>query len=193
MITLIDNYDSFTYNLVQYLGQCKAEITVIRNDAASVDDILNSAPNGIVISPGPGHPRDAGLSLSLLQRIIADEIEIPVLGVCLGHQCIAQACSVEISHAPTPVHGKTSRISHNSDSVFKGLPSPLEVTRYHSLLAARDHVNDQLVITAKTEDDDLIMGMCHSTLPIHGVQFHPESIATQNGMDMIQNFIEITK
>lgn len=187
MIILIDNYDSFTWNLVQYLGDLGAEVDVHRNDAITPDDVLHKKPSHIVISPGPSDPDHAGICLDLIKK----NVSIPLLGVCLGHQSIGQAFGGKIIRAPEPVHGKTSRITHNNTSVFKDLPNNLEVTRYHSLVIERDTLPDVLQITSKT-DDNLIMGIQHKTLPFHGVQFHPESIVTQHGHDLLKNFLETT-
>ncbi len=190
MITLIDNYDSFTYNLVQYLGDLGAQTRVYRNDKISVDDVIKEKPSGIVISPGPSDPDSAGICLELVSAVA--ETEIPLLGVCLGHQSIAQAFGGKVIRAPEPLHGKTSDIVHNNKSVFAGLPCPLKVTRYHSLIAEAETLPSCLEATAHTEDN-IIMGLVHKTKPIHGVQFHPESIATQQGHDLLKNFVEQTK
>lgn len=190
MITLIDNYDSFTYNLVQYLGDLGAQTRVYRNNKVSVQDVINEKPSAIVISPGPSDPDSAGICLELVTASV--EAEIPLFGVCLGHQSIAQAFGGKVIRAPAPLHGKTSVITHNGKSVFAGLPSPLTVTRYHSLIAEAETLPECLDVTAQT-DDGIIMGLAHKTKPIHGVQFHPESIATQYGHDLLKNFVEQTK
>ncbi len=187
MIVLIDNYDSFTYNLVQYFGDLGLEIAVHRNDKISVEQIVDMKPQGVVISPGPSDPDHAGICLEMV-TVAANE-NIPLLGVCLGHQCIGQAMGGKIIKT-SPMHGKTSEIVHIGRSVFKGLPSPLEVTRYHSLIIERDTCPSELEITAQTSDG-IIMGVKHETKPIHGVQFHPESIATSNGLAMLKNFTEL--
>ena len=187
MITLIDNYDSFTYNLVQYLGDLGVETTVYRNDKVSVDQIMNENPKGLMISPGPSDPDHAGICLDLVQT--AADTKTPLLGVCLGHQTIGQAFGGKIVKT-TPLHGKVSNITHDAKSVFESLPTPLKVTRYHSLIIARETMPDDLEITAETEDG-IIMGVQHKTLPIHGVQFHPESIETDHGHTMLKNFINI--
>lgn len=190
MITLIDNYDSFTYNLVQYLGDLGAQTTVYRNDAKTVEEIINEKPNGIVISPGPAYPIDAGICIDLIKAVA--ETEIPLFGVCLGHQSVAEAFGGKIIRAPKPLHGKTSKITHTNKTIFTGIPSPFTVTRYHSLIAEKETLPDCLEITAHT-DDKIIMGLSHKTKPIHGVQFHPESIATEHGHELIKNFLDMTK
>jgi anthranilate synthase component 2 len=185
MIILIDNYDSFTFNLYQYLGDLGASVEVHRNDKISVGEVLAKKPEAIVISPGPSDPDHAGLCLDLLK----ENKTIPLLGVCLGMQAMGQAFGGCVVRAPAPMHGKISSITHNNTSVFKGLPSPLEVARYHSLVVERHTLPDTLQITAQT-NDNLIMGLQHKTLPIHGVQFHPESIVTQHGHAMLKNFLD---
>lgn len=191
MLVMIDNYDSFTYNLVQYFGQAGHTPRVIRNDEYEVDGVLDLRPSAIIISPGPGHPDAAGVCVPLLCHMITHVVTIPVFGVCLGHQAIAHAMGGSVIHAPCPVHGKTSAITHDGASVFKHIPSPVEVTRYHSLTVDPGNLPVDLEISAQT--DGLIMGMAHKTLPIHSVQFHPESIATKHGFQMIENFIEIAQ
>lgn len=186
MIVLIDNYDSFTYNLVQYLGDMNIETQVHRNDKISVNEVLEKNPRGIVISPGPSDPDHAGICLDLIKA--AADKNIPLLGVCLGHQAIGQAFGGKIVRTK-PMHGKTSHITHSNESVFKGTPTPLEVTRYHSLIIERETAPADLKITAET-DDGIIMGVAHRFKPIHGVQFHPESIATAHGHTMLRNFVE---
>jgi anthranilate synthase component 2 len=185
MIVLIDNYDSFTYNLVQYLGDLGAETRVHRNNKISVADVLKSKPDGIVISPGPSDPDHAGICLDLI-KAAADE-EIPLFGVCLGHQAIGQAFGGKIVKTK-PMHGKMSAVIHQNKSVFEGTPSPIEVTRYHSLIIERETMPSDLQVTAETQDG-IIMGVMHKTKPIHGVQFHPESIATDHGHAMLKNFV----
>lgn len=187
MILLIDNYDSFTYNLVQYLGDLGAKTRVIRNDKITVEDALALKPKAVVISPGPSDPDHAGICLGLI-RACADR-DLPLLGVCLGHQAIGQVFGGKVVRAPEPLHGKISSITHNGESVFKNLPSPLDVARYHSLIVERGTLSNELAITAETADG-LIMGLQHKTKPIHGVQFHPESIATSNGHAMLENFLK---
>lgn len=187
MIILIDNYDSFTYNLVQFLGDLGAETTVYRNDKIAVDEVFDKKPKGLLISPGPSDPDHAGICLELVER--AANENMPLFGVCLGHQTIGQVFGGKVVKSK-PFHGKTSEITHTDKSVFKGLPSPLEITRYHSLIVERENLPADLEITAETEDG-VIMGLQHKTAPIHGVQFHPESIATQQGHGMLQNFLDL--
>lgn len=186
MLVMIDNYDSFTYNLVQYFGDLGQHCHVIRNDAMSMDDLLALKPKGIIISPGPSDPDRSGLSILSVQA--AANHGIPLLGVCLGHQCIGQSFGGKVIRAPVPVHGKTDTITHSGQTVFEGIPSPYTVTRYHSLVVEKSSLPDMLDITAET-DDGLIMGLSHKTLPIHGIQFHPESIATEHGHKLLGNFI----
>lgn len=189
MILLIDNYDSFTYNLVQYLGDLGAEVEVHRNDKITVQDAIAAKPSGIVISPGPSDPDHAGICLPLIHA--AAEREIPLFGVCLGLQAMGQAMGGRVVRAPAPLHGKISPVRHGGASVFAGLPSPFNATRYHSLIVERDTLPEELEITAETEDG-LIMGLAHKTKPLHSVQFHPESIATEHGHEMIRNFLKLT-
>mgnify|MGYP002402676390 FL=1 len=186
---VIDNYDSFTYNLVHFLGELGADITVRRNDKITLDEIAAMAPEAIVLSPGPCTPNEAGICLALIERFKA---EIPTLGVCLGHQAIGQALGGEVVRAPHLVHGKTSRISHTGKGIFRGLNAGFEATRYHSLIVRRDSLPEALEVTATTEDG-LIMGMQHRSLPVHGVQFHPESIASENGHALLQNFLNLAR
>ena len=188
MFLLIDNYDSFTYNLVHFLGELGIEVEVRRNDVVSVDEALALKPEAIVISPGPGVPERAGICLDLVAR--AGEQQLPVLGVCLGHQVIGQAFGGKIIRAPEPMHGKVDDIRHNGTDVFQGLPNPLVATRYHSLVVETQTLPDDLAVTAQTADG-LIMGLAHKELPVHGVQFHPESIATVAGHNLLANFIEL--
>ncbi len=189
MILMIDNYDSFTYNLVQYLGELGAEVRTVRNDALSVDEIEADAPDGIVISPGPCTPNEAGISVELVQRLGR---HVPVLGVCLGHQCIGQAFGAEVIRARRIMHGKTSMISHADRGVFRGLPNPFEATRYHSLVVGEDSIPDCLEVTAWTEFEGQreVMGLRHRQWPVEGVQFHPESILTPDGHDLLRNFLD---
>jgi anthranilate synthase component 2 len=186
---VIDNYDSFTYNLVHFLGELGAEITVHRNDKISLDEISDMAPEAIVLSPGPCTPNEAGVCLGLIERF---RTQTPILGVCLGHQAIGQAMGGDVIRAPYLVHGKTSKIHHTGKGLFRGLNSGFEATRYHSLIVKQDTLPDMLEITATT-DDGLIMGMQHKTLPVHGVQFHPESIASENGHALLQNFLNLAR
>ncbi len=187
MITLIDNYDSFTYNLVQYLGDLDVPVQVYRNDEKSAQAVIDENPSGILLSPGPSDPDHAGICLEVIA--LAAVSKTPLFGVCLGHQSIAQAFGGKVIRAPEPLHGKTSNIVHEGKAVFSGIPSPFAVTRYHSLIAERESLPDCLEITAET-DDGIIMGLSHKELQIHGVQFHPESIATDHGHDLLRNFVE---
>jgi anthranilate synthase component 2 len=190
MLLMIDNYDSFTYNLVQYLGELGEDVHVVRNDALNVEEIRKLAPTRIVISPGPGTPDQAGVSLELIAKLGG---QIPVLGVCLGHQSIGQVFGGHVVRAQRIMHGKTSLIHHNGKGVFAGLPNPFQATRYHSLLVEKSTFPQSLEITAWTQDAhgnvDEIMGLRHRTLAIEGVQFHPESILTQHGHDLLRNFV----
>ncbi len=186
MLLMIDNYDSFTYNLVQYFAELGADVVVYRNDEIGVDQIAEMNPDQIVVSPGPCTPTEAGVSVAAIQRFAG---KIPILGVCLGHQSIGQAFGGKIIHAKQLMHGKTSLIHHHGTSVFTGLPSPFTATRYHSLVIERETLPDCLEITAWTDDGE-IMGVRHKTLAVHGVQFHPESILTEHGHAMLKNFLE---
>ena len=186
MILVIDNYDSFTYNLVQYLGELGANLVVYRNDQISLEEIADMAPEKIVISPGPCTPNEAGISVALVQHFAE---KIPILGVCLGHQSIGQAFGGKIVGAPTIMHGKVSEIHHAGESIFQGLPEPFIATRYHSLIVERDSLPDCLEITAET-DDGVIMGLRHRYMAVDGVQFHPESILTGEGKNLLQNFLD---
>lgn len=186
MIVLIDNYDSFTYNLVHYLGELGSEAVVHRNDQISVAEVLDLKPEGLVISPGPSDPDHAGICLELVKA--AYDNDLPLLGVCLGHQTIGQAFGGHVVQT-TPMHGKLSNITHNNKGPFKDIPSPFEVTRYHSLVVKRETLPEELEITAETEGG-IIMGLSHKSKPIHGLQFHPESIATEHGHKLIRNFLE---
>ncbi len=186
MLLMIDNYDSFTYNLVQYFAELGAEVVVHRNDEITLEQIASMQPQYIVVSPGPCTPTEAGVSVPLIQRFAGS---IPILGVCLGHQSIGQAFGGRIVHARQLMHGKTSPILHKDSSVFRGLPSPFTATRYHSLVIERESMPDCLEITAWTEDGE-IMGVRHKTLAIDGVQFHPESILTEHGHAMLKNFLD---
>jgi anthranilate synthase/aminodeoxychorismate synthase-like glutamine amidotransferase len=185
MLLVIDNYDSFTYNLVQYFGELGAEMKVIRNDAMSIDEIRGLAPEKICISPGPCTPNEAGISCDVIREFGKTT---PILGVCLGHQSIGQVFGGEVVRADKLMHGKTSPVFHQGKSVFKGLSSPFTATRYHSLIVKRETLPDCLEITAETKNGT-IMGLMHKELPIHGVQFHPESILTEDGMTMLENFL----
>jgi anthranilate synthase component 2 len=185
-ILVLDNYDSFVFNLVQYLGEMGAEPIVYRSDALSIEQIDDLAPDGILISPGPGRPEDAGLSNEVIIRLGG---KIPIFGVCLGHQCIGQVYGGDVVRAPQIMHGKTSLISHSGLGVFAGLPDPFEATRYHSLVVERSSIPDVLEITAQTEDG-LVMGLRHREFDVEGVQFHPESILTVGGHQLVGNFLE---
>lgn len=184
-ILVIDNFDSFVYILVQYLGELGAEPIVVRNNARSVDELLDMEPAGVLVSPGPGTPDDAGCSLEAIERFAGI---IPVFGVCLGHQAIGQVYGGDVVRAPHLMHGKTSIVRHHDSGVFAGLPNPLEATRYHSLIVQRDTIGSDLEITAET-DDGLVMGLRHRTLDVEGVQFHPESVLTMGGKDLVANFL----
>lgn len=189
MILVIDNYDSFTYNLVHYLNELGADTLVYRNDAISVQDALGLKPEGVLLSPGPCTPNEAGICLPLLNGAPDD---LPILGVCLGHQSIGQALGGEVVRAKTIMHGKTSPIHHSGKGVFEGLPNPFTATRYHSLAIREDTLPAELEVTAWTDDGE-IMGVQHRTRPIYGVQFHPESIATEGGHDLLANFLRLAR
>ena len=190
-VVMIDNYDSFTYNLVQYFGELGANVTVVRNDQVTVDDIAALTPDKIVISPGPCTPKEAGISVAAIEKFAG---RIPILGVCLGHQSIGYAFGGNIIHAKSIMHGKTSPVYHKNEGVFKGLSNPFTATRYHSLVIEQATLPDCLEIIAWTQDEDgnidEIMGIRHKTLDIEGVQFHPESILTEHGHDLLRNFLE---
>ena len=194
MLLMIDNYDSFTYNLVQYFGELGQDVKVVRNDDLTVAQIAALKPDHIVISPGPCTPNEAGVSLEVLEKLAG---QVPILGVCLGHQSLGQAFGGEVVRARTIMHGKTSPIRHKGLGVFAGLPDPFEATRYHSLVVEKDSLPDCLEITAWTENPDgsidEIMGLRHKSLPVEGVQFHPESILTQHGHDMLRNFLQASR
>jgi anthranilate synthase component 2 len=186
VIIIIDNYDSFVYNLAQYAGQLGHECRVVRNNALTVDEVTRLNPSLILISPGPGGPQDAGISLDLIRD---RGHQVPILGVCLGHQCIAEAFGARVVRAAVPMHGKLSPVFHRGTGAFEGLPSPLEVTRYHSLTVDPASLPDELVVTAWTESGE-VMGVRHRDLPIEGVQFHPESLFTEKGLDMVANALK---
>lgn len=188
MILMLDNYDSFTYNLVQYLMMMDQEVQVIRNDEITVEEVVSLKPNAIVISPGPGRPEDAGITVDLIRRLSGT---LPILGVCLGHQAIAHAFEGKIIHAKSLMHGKTSMITNDGISIFEGLPNPFEAMRYHSLVVSKDHLPDSLIVTATSEDDE-IMGIRHKDHATEGIQFHPESIMTRVGKRLLRNFIRKT-
>ena len=185
MIVMIDNYDSFTYNLVQYLGELGAETRVFRNDETTADAIAAMAPSHIVISPGPCTPNEAGVTLPLIQRLAG---KVPILGVCLGHQAIGQAFGGKVVRAGKVMHGKVSQVSHDRKGVFANIPSPFTATRYHSLVVERSSLPECLAVTAESEDGE-IMGLRHRSLAVEGVQFHPEALLTEYGREMLQNFI----
>jgi anthranilate synthase component 2 len=188
-LLVIDNYDSFTYNLVHFLGELGADAVVKRNDKITLDEIATMAPDGIVLSPGPGTPDSAGICLAVIERFAPS---VPMLGVCLGHQAMGQAMGGDVIRAPQLMHGKTSKINHKGKGLFRGLNSGFEATRYHSLIVKPDTLPATLEVTAST-DDGLIMGLQHKSFPMHGVQFHPESIASENGHALLQNFINLTR
>jgi anthranilate synthase component 2 len=189
MILLIDNYDSFTFNLVHYLGGLGADVVVHRNDKIGVDEVMGTAPDAIVLSPGPCTPNEAGICLDLIERASAT---IPILGVCLGHQAIGQAFGGKVVRAPTPMHGKLTDVSHQGTGVFRGINGPFKATRYHSLAIDRVTIPSSLSVTAET-DDRVVMGLAHAQLPVHGVQFHPESIASEHGHLILKNFLDIAE
>jgi len=187
VILLLDNYDSFTYNLAQYLGELGCQVEVHRNDRISVEQIAQRTPERIVISPGPCTPQEAGICVELIQKLAG---KIPILGVCLGHQAIGAAFGGKIVRAPKLFHGKTSQIRHDGSGVFRGLPNPFTATRYHSLIVERKSLPAELQVTAET-DDDIIMGMQHRQYPLMGVQFHPESVLTESGKQLLKNFLSL--
>ena len=187
MVFVLDNYDSFTSNLVQYLGELGADVTVRRNDELTVDEIAAMKPERIVLSPGPGRPEDAGIMLDVIRQLGPTT---PIFGVCLGHQAIGAVFGGAVVRASAPMHGKTSAIEHNGRGVFTGLASPFDASRYHSLVVAEKDFPADLEVTARTQGDGVIMGLRHRTLPIHGVQFHPESILTGEGRRILRNFLE---
>jgi len=188
MVLVIDNYDSFTYNLVQYLGELGADLIVRRHDELSLEGLRALGPSRVVISPGPGRPENAGVSLDAIKMFGQ---EMPVLGVCLGHQAIGLAFGAEVVRAPRPIHGKTSTIEHAGLGVFAGVSPGFLAGRYHSLVVADDSIPDALEVTARTTDEGLVMGLRHRELPIHGVQFHPESVLTNEGRRILRNFLEM--
>ena len=187
MILVIDNYDSFTYNLVQYLGELGAEVRVMRNDAGTIDDVRTANPDRIVISPGPGRPEDAGITMAVIKHCGETT---PILGVCLGHQAIGAVFGGSVVRATVPMHGKTSTIEHDGLGVFADIPGPFVASRYHSLVVADAGLPGDLIVSARTQGDNIIMGLRHRRLPIHGVQFHPESILTGEGHHILRNFLE---
>jgi anthranilate synthase/aminodeoxychorismate synthase-like glutamine amidotransferase len=186
-VTVIDNYDSFTFNLVQYLGELGAQVRVHRNDRVTVDEVCAGAPDRLVLSPGPGRPEDAGITLRLIRELAAST---PILGVCLGHQAIGLAFGGQVVRAPRPLHGKTSRVDHDGRGVFAGLEPGFTAGRYHSLMVAPHGLPPDLAVTATAREDGVIMGLRHRALPVHGVQFHPESVLTGSGRRLLMNFLE---
>lgn len=188
MVLVIDNYDSFTYNLVQYLGELGATVVVRRNDEASIDQLRGLTPTRVVISPGPGRPEQAGVSLEVIKEFGP---RMPLLGVCLGHQAIGLAFGGNVVRAPQPIHGKTSTVEHNRQGVFAGVTASFQAGRYHSLVVDEKTLPEQLEVTARTKEDGLVMGLRHRTFPIHGVQFHPESVLTNEGRRILRNFLEM--
>jgi len=189
MILVIDNYDSFTYNLVQALGKKTQDILVKRNDEINISEIAEMAPRGIVLSPGPGRPQDAGITVEVIKRFGPT---IPILGVCLGHQAIGHAFGAKIVHAPVLMHGRTSEITHSCETILRSIPNPLKVGRYHSLVISSENFPEDLNISARTSDG-IIMGITHRKYPIEGIQFHPESILTQSGEQILNNWLEVYK
>ena len=187
MVFVLDNYDSFTYNLVQYLGELGASVCVKRNDEVSVDEIISAGPTSIVISPGPGRPEDAGVTMDVIRRLGSTT---PILGVCLGHQAIGAVFGGAVIRAAVPMHGKTSTIEHDGKGVFAGITEPFVASRYHSLVVAEKGLPEELEVSARTKEDGTIMGLRHRSWPVHGVQFHPESILTGEGRRILRNFIE---
>jgi anthranilate synthase component 2 len=187
MVILIDNYDSFTFNLVHYLGGLGADVVVHRNDKVAVKDVLAAEPDAIVLSPGPCTPNEAGICLDLIGQAAAS---VPILGVCLGHQAIGQSFGGNVVRAPSPVHGKLADVHHQSDGLFRGINGSFKATRYHSLVVDRPTMPTELAVTAET-GDKLVMGLAHKTLPVHGVQFHPESIASEHGHLILKNFLDL--
>jgi len=188
MVLVIDNYDSFTYNLVQYLGELGARVVVRRNNETSLDEIRTLRPDHIVISPGPGRPEDAGISLQVIRTFGSER---PILGVCLGHQAIGLACGGAVVRAPIPIHGKTSTVDHDGTGLFAGIARGFEAGRYHSLVVDEQGLPDDLVVSARSRNDRLIMGLRHRRWPLHGVQFHPESVLTQEGRQLLRNFLAL--
>ena len=188
MVLVIDNYDSFTYNLVQYLGELGARLTVKRNDETSLEEITALRPSRILISPGPGRPEHAGITLDVIRTYAG---QLPMLGVCLGHQAMGLAFGGNVVRAPLPMHGKTSTVEHDGRGIFNGITTSFQASRYHSLVVAQDEWPTDLEITARAKEDGLVMGLRHRSWPMHGVQFHPESILTQEGRRILRNFLEL--
>jgi anthranilate synthase component 2 len=188
MVLVLDNYDSFTYNLVQYLGELGAEVTVRRNDETTVEDLRRLQPSRILISPGPGRPEDAGITLDVIRAFAA---AVPMLGVCLGHQAMGLAFGGAVVRAPIPMHGKTSTIEHDAQGIFAGITTSFQASRYHSLVVSEEGWPADLAISARAKEDGLVMGLRHRAWPLHGVQFHPESILTHEGRRLLRNFLEL--
>ncbi|MGM0421684.1 MAG: anthranilate synthase component II [Pseudomonadota bacterium] len=191
MTVLIDNYDSFTYNLVQYFGDLGVNCDVYRNDKISADDVIAKNPSEIIISPGPATPDEAGICLELIEK--AARQNIPLLGICLGHQAIGQVFGATVCRAPAPIHGKIWDIDHNGHPLFQDIPAPAPFTRYHSLIVQEGTIGNELQITARSQTDNLVMGLSHVSKPIHGVQFHPESIASDHGKQLLMNFLTLAR
>jgi anthranilate synthase/aminodeoxychorismate synthase-like glutamine amidotransferase len=196
MILVIDNYDSFTYNLVQYLGQCGADVLVRRNDEITLEEIRCLRPRGIMLSPGPCTPDKSGICLSILAGALGGKADpslqgVPIFGVCLGHQAIGHVTGGSVVQAKNIMHGKTSMVRHDGKGLFEGMPNPFRAVRYHSLIVTRESIPDEFVITATAEDDGEVMGIRHKTLPIEGVQFHPESVLTEEGFRIVENFVQM--
>lgn len=192
MILVIDNYDSFTYNLVQYLGECGAEVVVRRNDQVDLADIRSMRPKGVMLSPGPCTPRQSGICLDVMRAALAEEdglAGVPVFGVCLGHQAIAHVAGAEVRRARNVMHGKASPVRHDGLGLFEGMPNPFQAVRYHSLIVTEDSLPPGFIVTARAEDDGEVMGLRHERLPIEGVQFHPESVLTESGLRIVENFV----
>lgn len=189
VILVIDNYDSFTYNLVQYLGQAGAEVVVRRNDEITLEEIERLDPDGIMLSPGPCTPRESGVCLDVLGAALSGRLKQPIFGVCLGHQAIGEVAGGIVKQARRIMHGKTSMVKHDGQGLFAGMPNPFRAVRYHSLVITHDSVPNGFIVTATAEDDGEIMGMRHETLPIEGVQFHPESVLTEEGFRIVENFV----
>jgi anthranilate synthase/aminodeoxychorismate synthase-like glutamine amidotransferase len=191
MVFVLDNYDSFTYNLVQYMGELGAEMVIRRNDEITPQEIEALKPDHILISPGPCTPQDAGISIALIQHFARASAKVPILGVCLGHQAIGAAFGGDVVRAPKLMHGKTSEVRHDGKTIFSDLPSVMTCTRYHSLIVADKNFPDELEVSARTSDGETIMALRHRTLPIEGVQFHPESVLTTHGKQLIKNFLKM--
>ena len=191
MVFVLDNYDSFTYNLVQYMGELGAEMVIRRNDELTPAEVEALRPDHILISPGPCTPQDAGISIELIRHFAKTKHRVPLLGVCLGHQAIGAAFGGNVVRAPKLMHGKTSEVEHDGKTIFKGIPSAMTCTRYHSLIVAQDGFPEELEVSARTVDGETIMALRHRELPIEGVQFHPESVLTVHGKQMIQNFLKM--